>query len=43
MFVEFFIKRPVFASVCSMLIVLCGAVSIPTLPVAFTRTSPRRR
>ncbi len=33
-FVEFFLRRPVFASVCAMLIVLCGAVSIPTLPVA---------
>jgi HAE1 family hydrophobic/amphiphilic exporter-1 len=34
MFVEFFIKRPIFASVCALIIVLAGAVSIPTLPVA---------
>jgi HAE1 family hydrophobic/amphiphilic exporter-1 len=32
--VSFFIHRPVFATVCSLLIVLAGAVSIPTLPVA---------
>ena len=34
MFVEFFIKRPIFASVCAMIVVLAGAVSIPTLPIA---------
>ncbi|HEX8926017.1 MAG TPA: efflux RND transporter permease subunit, partial [Terriglobales bacterium] len=34
MFVNFFIRRPVFATVCSLLIILAGAVSIPTLPVA---------
>jgi HAE1 family hydrophobic/amphiphilic exporter-1 len=34
MFVEFFIKRPIFASVCALIIVLAGAVSIPSLPVA---------
>jgi HAE1 family hydrophobic/amphiphilic exporter-1 len=34
MFAEFFIRRPVFASVCAILIVLGGVVSIPTLPVA---------
>ncbi|HEY2495922.1 MAG TPA: multidrug efflux RND transporter permease subunit [Candidatus Angelobacter sp.] len=32
--VNFFIRRPVFATVCSLLIVLGGAVCIPTLPVA---------
>ncbi|MCC5624246.1 efflux RND transporter permease subunit [Nostoc sp. CHAB 5715] len=32
MFVDFFIKRPVFASVCSIIILLVGAISIPTLP-----------
>jgi HAE1 family hydrophobic/amphiphilic exporter-1 len=32
--VNFFIRRPVFATVCSLLIVLAGAVCIPTLPVA---------
>lgn len=34
MFVEFFIKRPIFASVCSLIIVLAGLICIPTLPVA---------
>jgi HAE1 family hydrophobic/amphiphilic exporter-1 len=32
--VNFFIRRPVFATVCSLLIVLGGAVCIPTLPIA---------
>ncbi|MDX6515157.1 MAG: hypothetical protein QOH73_823, partial [Gaiellaceae bacterium] len=34
MFVDFFIRRPVFATVCAILITLVGAVSIPTLPIA---------
>ena len=34
MFVDFFIKRPIFASVCSLAIVLAGAVCIPGLPIA---------
>src|SRR6185312_10331799 len=34
MFVDFFIKRPIFAAVCSILIVLAGAICIPTLPIA---------
>src|SRR3954464_14150755 len=34
MFVDFFIKRPIFATVCALLIILGGAVSIPTLPIA---------
>jgi HAE1 family hydrophobic/amphiphilic exporter-1 len=34
MFVEFFIRRPVFASVCALLIVLAGAAVIPTLPIS---------
>src|SRR5499427_469867 len=34
MFADFFIRRPVFASVCAMLIVLAGAAVIPSLPVA---------
>lgn len=34
MFVDFFIRRPVFTSVCAILILLVGAVSIPTLPTA---------
>ena len=34
MFVDFFIRRPVFATVCAILIVLGGAIAIPTLPIA---------
>ncbi len=34
MFVNFFIRRPVFASVCALLIILAGSAVIPTLPVA---------
>src|SRR5271166_4743294 len=34
MFVNFFISRPVFATVCALLIILAGAVSIPTLPIS---------
>src|SRR5271169_960753 len=34
MFVDFFIKRPIFSTVCALLIILAGAVAIPTLPVA---------
>ena len=33
MFVDFFIRRPVFATVCALLIILAGAVCIPTLPI----------
>jgi len=40
-FVNFFIRRPVFATVCSLLIILAGAVSIPTLPIAqFPQLAP---
>src|SRR5579871_1743312 len=34
MFVTFFIRRPVFATVCALLIILAGAAVIPTLPIA---------
>ncbi len=34
MFVDFFIQRPVFATVCALFIILAGAISIPTLPIA---------
>ncbi|MGC9293172.1 MAG: efflux RND transporter permease subunit [Acidobacteriaceae bacterium] len=34
MFVDFFIRRPVFATVCALLIVLAGAVVIPGLPIS---------
>jgi HAE1 family hydrophobic/amphiphilic exporter-1 len=33
-FVDFFIHRPVFATVCALLIILAGAICIPNLPVA---------
>ena len=32
--VEFFIRRPIFATVCALLIVLAGAVTLPTIPVS---------
>src|ERR1044072_5286711 len=34
MFVDTFIKRPILASVCSLVIILAGLVAIPTMPVA---------
>ena len=34
MFADVFIKRPVLSTVCSLLIILAGAISIPTLPIA---------
>lgn len=34
MFVDFFIRRPIFATVCALIIVLGGAIAIPTLPIA---------
>ena len=34
MFVDFFIRRPVFATVSALLIILAGAVCIPTLPIS---------
>ena len=34
MFVDFFIRRPIFATVCALLIILAGAIVIPTLPIA---------
>jgi HAE1 family hydrophobic/amphiphilic exporter-1 len=43
LFVDFFIRRPVFATVCALLIILAGAVCIPNLPVAMypTLTPPQ--
>ena len=38
MFVDFFIHRPVFATVCALLIILSGAVCIPNLPIAMYPT-----
>ena len=41
MFVDFFIRRPVFATVCALIIILGGAISIPSLPVAqFPQLAP---
>ena len=41
MFVNYFIKRPVFATVCALIMLLVGGVSIPTLPIAqFPDISP---
>jgi len=33
-FVDFFIRRPVFAAVCSILLTLVGLIAIPNLPIA---------
>ncbi len=38
MFVDFFIRRPVFATVCALLIILAGAICIPNLPIAMYPT-----
>jgi HAE1 family hydrophobic/amphiphilic exporter-1 len=38
LFVDFFIRRPVFATVCALLIILAGAVCIPNLPIAMYPT-----
>jgi HAE1 family hydrophobic/amphiphilic exporter-1 len=38
---DFFLRRPVFAGVCSLLILLAGLVAIPTLPIAqFPQIAP---
>jgi HAE1 family hydrophobic/amphiphilic exporter-1 len=34
MFVDTFIRRPIMASVCSLVLILAGAIAIPTMPVA---------
>ncbi|HEY9684427.1 MAG TPA: multidrug efflux RND transporter permease subunit [Oculatellaceae cyanobacterium] len=33
MFVDFFIRRPIFATVCSLLIILAGVIALPNLAV----------
>ncbi|MBY0358161.1 MAG: multidrug efflux RND transporter permease subunit [Candidatus Obscuribacterales bacterium] len=33
MLVDFFIKRPIFSTVCSFIILLAGLISVPSLPV----------
>jgi HAE1 family hydrophobic/amphiphilic exporter-1 len=43
MFANFFIQRPVFTTVCSIIIVFLGAICLPTLPIAqFPDISPRQ-
>jgi HAE1 family hydrophobic/amphiphilic exporter-1 len=34
MFVDTFIKRPILATVCSLVIILAGAIAIPNLPIS---------
>src|SRR3954463_12947126 len=34
MFVDVFIRRPILASVCSLVLILAGLLAIPTMPVA---------
>jgi HAE1 family hydrophobic/amphiphilic exporter-1 len=39
--IDFFLRRPVFATVCALVILLLGVVSIPTLPIAqFPNVAP---
>ena len=39
--INFFLRRPIFAAVCSLIIVLAGLVTIPTLPIAqFPKVAP---
>ncbi len=38
MFVDTFITRPILATVCSLVIVLAGALAIPTMPIAWYPT-----
>ena len=35
MFVDTFIRRPILAAVCSLVIVLAGALAIPAMPIAW--------
>ena len=34
MFVDVFIRRPILATVCSLVIILAGALAIPSMPIA---------
>jgi hydrophobic/amphiphilic exporter-1 (mainly G- bacteria), HAE1 family len=39
--IDFFLRRPIFAAVCSIIILLAGAVTIPTLPISqFPHVAP---
>lgn len=43
MSLDFFIKRPIFATVCALIIVLAGSVSIPILPLSqYPEVAPPR-
>lgn len=43
MFADFFIKRPIFATVCSLVLVIAGSTCIPGLPVAqYPQIAPPR-
>jgi len=42
-FVDFFIQRPVFATVCALLIVLAGAIASQRCPLRSCRTLRRRK
>lgn len=43
MFTDFFIKKPVFSTVCALIILLLGLICIPVLPVAqFPDISPKQ-
>ncbi|HKU67877.1 MAG TPA: multidrug efflux RND transporter permease subunit [Candidatus Baltobacteraceae bacterium] len=39
--IQFFLRRPIFAAVCSLIVTLAGLISIPTLPIAqYPRIAP---
>src|SRR2546422_951606 len=41
MFVDTFIRRPILATVCSLVIILAGALAIPSMPIAqFPNVAP---
>lgn len=43
MFADFFIKRPIFTSVCSIIVLILGIIVLPTLPIAqFPDISPKQ-
>ncbi len=43
MFAKFFIQRPIFTAVCSIVIVFLGLIALPTLPIAqFPDISPKQ-
>ena len=39
--IDFFLRRPIFAAVCSIVIVIAGLICIPILPIAqFPKVAP---